>query len=1301
MQTLRIVESALEGRFIEREIPDGLTAGELRKAMGRPSAEITQGGRTLADSDVIGEGLVIAKVAPGELGLLAMILVSLLVSAVVGTASYFIAEALAPDVPAMEAVQPSPSLRGSANTARKGKRLPILLGRHRVYPDVAALPYSTFHGEDGETQKLHQLFCFGYAGQVAIDETTYKIGETLLSNFAGSLAEEGLGAAYAGRVVEARYHILLTNDGAPEEVVRTTVSGASGITVVLSAPSGLYSYDGRGRRGPVEVRLSVEWRPEGSEAPWQGSRDIVVERNADVWRHEYHFEPAGSDDGVYEVRVRRESPQSDAAGVADSVYLDSIRCQVSNPSLPAADRDKPVLRPELYKLIGLETTASDHLYGVADEFNAVCTLVARDWDGLGTGPGHWPASPTRNPASAMLHLLTDPMANPEPVADSLIDWPAFEEFHAYCAEMSFNCDAWVTGEFTVRQLCDLVAKSSRARLVVTCDRISVMADKPRPWATQLFTPKNAWDFAMARSFAEKPRNLVVKFVDPSAGYVAVERTLSVDASGRIACDQRQEDGGSLTIETFGVANAGHAAKLGAFALKQLYARSRTYSWKTDIEGVVCLPGDVVLLANDNFLFGGGAARVVRTWSGGDGVTAVLLDEPFTMEEGRSYSLTVRTADGAVSGPHSLVTQPGRRAKLAFAAPLAADIAEGDLAAFGEAGAEAHKVLVTSVTPDQNRSCSFEAVDYAEEIFSDDFEIPAYSSGISKYPDDFGSTDPSDLRMGRAKGAKGDRGERGISISAVSSQFKLGLTDAAEPPGAWADTRPTRPAGLYLWTRDKVVYSDGSESYTAARCVTGNKGDTGRQGLPGRDAGRYRGRAAAAPADAVGGDYFLYSGQTGDGFVYGHIYERAGDAWVETIRSDRVMGCLADALAMAAASGEYVYAAALFDDLLVAKNLVVGEGGVGNGPLVRFLADDGSGKPLVEIRKGGSKLFYLDTETGKLYANFAEVTQYLPFTFNDSVDPTHPATFSFFIPEGATVQWVRLRVRAQNFRAYSKSASTAGGTETSSSGPQNGNDFTIGLKREYEDGETGQAGGHAHTYTEATSTELASSGGTIGSTTIEANGTTDDTTIRASGNTEDQEPGGYTETSVISFSGSTATAEATAGGHSHDIGLTGVGSHLHIVKGGSHNHSFSFSGSHNHSYSFSSSHSHTLSGTSHSHLLDTKDASTSNAANHKHSVRIPDYTLEITGTLDHTHSVNLSHSHSLEMGIIEGALASGLKWALDEGSGFGAAQAMSPGEEVPIAVGGPGWKDLRISSATLGRIQAQIIAKVKIDTYADL
>lgn len=798
---VRVVEDVFNGKCAEFGLEGEYTAGELKDLLQIQDAQVLQNGRILDQDEILDEDmLVVVRIVPGELATVLTI-----VGVAIGIASLAVGIVALSSIktpPDIRKIQTNPSLRGSTNSARKGERLPILLGRHRVYPDVAALPFSTYSGND---QYFHQLFCFGY-NNVSIDMGTLKIGESLVSNYTDYEVCQGLGTIYPSRVIEAGYCLELKNSGTATPIIRSTSSGCYLIQVGIMAPNGIYRYDNEDRT-TESVSYRIEWRvPDGQ---WVTAYEKTVTLNSDKYREMLTIAPSGSSDGRYEVRVTRTDAQSESSTSCDTIYLDCIKSFTKNM---ATDDVKPVASPDDYRLLSVKLKATDQLNGVIDDINAVCTLQARTWDGEGTGSAHWTVGDARNPASAILYLLTDRKVNPSPVDDSLIDWESFEEFFRWCDDNGFTCDTVITGEYTNRQLCEFIASSNLAELRIQSDSISVRIDRAQTGVVQMFTPRNAWDFEMERSFEELPTDLIIKFNDASKGYVEAERIVSSESDGTIVFDV-EGDGEKQEIEAFGVTSAEHAARLGLMRLKELKSRSRTFSWKSDIEGIVCLPGDVVLLENDNFLLGLGEARIKKVYETSTGIKGVLLDTRFRMETGGSYGLTIRTNAGMIASI-PVETRVGRLFRIDFRTelPLGSGIEPGDLCSMGYFTMETHKVLITDITPDVHRQCSFTGIDYSEEIYSEDLVIPGWVSGISEYPDDGVNpgvriSSPSRPSTSPANKAPGYLGTRGVLPLSGNSDGDFLLYSGYETGYEYGH--------LYKWSSGAWVETMGSAELSAA------------------------------------------------------------------------------------------------------------------------------------------------------------------------------------------------------------------------------------------------------------------------------------------------------------------------------------------------------------------------------------------------------------------------------------------------------------------------------------------------------
>jgi hypothetical protein len=136
-----------------------------------------------------------------------------------------------------------------------------VLGRNRVFPKYAAVPYTELVSSDD--QYLRCLFLIG-KGKYALSD--YKIGDTPLANFQGVELEQ----YFTG---DSTHYALFPNDTAEQALsvellqnvwnTRTTAVGTQQIAVEFTFPEGLFQIGSTGRRRAASVAFEVEYSPAG------------------------------------------------------------------------------------------------------------------------------------------------------------------------------------------------------------------------------------------------------------------------------------------------------------------------------------------------------------------------------------------------------------------------------------------------------------------------------------------------------------------------------------------------------------------------------------------------------------------------------------------------------------------------------------------------------------------------------------------------------------------------------------------------------------------------------------------------------------------------------------------------------------------------------------------------------------------------------------------------------------------------------------------------------------------------------
>lgn len=280
----------------------------------------------------------------------------------------------------------------------------------------------------------------------------------------------------------------------------------------------------------------------------------------------------------------------------------------------------------------------------------------------------------------------------------------------------------------------------------------------------------------------------------------------------------------------------------------------------------------------------------------------------------------------------------------------------------------------------------------------------------------------------------------------------------------------------------------------------------------------------------------------------------------------------------------------------------------------------------------------------LGGHYAETRNVIPFSFDDSIDPTHPLDCFFQMPEGVLkVYSAKLFVRADKFRAYETSSTSGGGSTTSASGgstTSSSESFLLGGADPSSSG--GDGAGHTH----------------------------DGHTAGSSAHTTDSQ--------ALHNHGVSSAVDDSYGSHSHDTGIFNDRSVAHNHGGatgdaGTHSHNVN---THTHSQTHSTyQHSHTI---GHSHLVPS----------HSHT------------NPAHQHTVDTTHTHGITYGIYESVASTGTLSAkvADDGTNFGAAVASGANITTDIKDNlslTAGDRQLRIETAGAGA-QARVKVLLMLD-----
>ncbi|MBL8967009.1 MAG: hypothetical protein JNG85_08370, partial [Spirochaetaceae bacterium] len=564
------------------------------------------------------------------------------------------------------------------------------------------------------------------------------IGESLLaSNSAGTrngpIAVDGLFSGvelqvYQDGTATSLYPNVILEDqpsvkcAGGVETWRTTAPKTTQISVDITLPRGLYSYNDSGAKQNHSVTVEVRRRAVGSGTAWDSCPIIGVFSLTRALAKTLRYSVAQNvTEGQYEVGVRRitadDPPDFKGSSLVQWTALRSIR---ADAPVAAAVRGR-------YVLLALKIKASDQLQGVVDQLNLVAEAEVAAYSGSGSGSAAWTLGFSRNPAAAFLRQLRGP-SNPRPVPDSAIDWPRLESWFTTCQAKGWTCDAVLSSGERLRDTLQKIAQAGRASLTIRDGLYSVVVDDAKTAVVQHFTPRNVRNFAWTKAFKDLPHGLKMNFVSEGDGWASNERIVYMDGYTEANATKFQQ------IDLWGITSSDLAWTHGRYKLAVAKLRPEAFVFETDAEGIVCEPGDLILVSHDAILVGLAAGRVKSVvLDGSNRCTAVTVDEFVTMETGKTYGARFRRSDGlSVYAAASLAV--GEGATLSFPTPIPAGStpAPGDLFTFGEAGIETMRCIVAGIEALEDLGCRITAVDEAPGVHTaDSGTIPEFSSKISR------------------------------------------------------------------------------------------------------------------------------------------------------------------------------------------------------------------------------------------------------------------------------------------------------------------------------------------------------------------------------------------------------------------------------------------------------------------------------------------------------------------------------------------------------------------------------------------
>ena len=594
----------------------------------------------------------------GAIGVTSTIGISLITAGVALVGTTLVNVLLPPPKPAAPSFgkgvpSPSPtySLTAQGNQARLTQPIPVVYGRHRVYPDLAATPWAEY---DGNEQYLHQLHCIGQGQydleQVRIEDTPIASFEEIETELVAPGAAVTLFETDVVTAPEiAGQELIGVNDREAGEdgwvgpfTANPAGTDATGIGIDVVMPRGLYYANDDGSFSNRTVEWEVEARAVDDNGEATGgwiavaSESVTAAENTPQ-RKSYRY---ALDAGRYEVRVRRTNHKSGDARAGHVIHWRGLKAYLDDP--PAFGD---------VTLLAVRMRATDNLsQRSARMINCIVTRKLPVWD---PEAGWSEPRATRSLASAFADAARSRYG--AGLDDARIDLEALHALDAVWQSRGDRFDAVFDQSLTVWEALTRIARCGRALPFLQGGILRIARDAPRTLPVALFGPRN-----IAKG------SFRVQYVMPgedTADAVTVtyfsERTWTPDEVVASLPDSATEAADKpATVDLFGCTGAEQAMREGLYMAAANRYRRRIVTFRTELEGLIPTYGDLIAITHD-----------LPRWGQGGEVTAVdgrtfILSEPLEWESGGEtaeggaadeppspvHYLALRRRDGSLSGP---------------------------------------------------------------------------------------------------------------------------------------------------------------------------------------------------------------------------------------------------------------------------------------------------------------------------------------------------------------------------------------------------------------------------------------------------------------------------------------------------------------------------------------------------------------------------------------------------------------------------------------------------------------------------
>ena len=602
---------------------------------------------------------------------------ALAAGAIMIAGSYVINSVFAAQMPGLEGLNnpgseasasPTYSLTGGSNRTRPYEPLPVIMGKHRFFPDNGAKPFTEYKNND---QYLYQVFNLGLSDITVSD---WRIGTTAITNYSDYIwypcTSDGRVINFPGNVDSAPGQELTHEAG---WIVRTTSDDTYQIGIDIEAL--LYYANSNGGLDARTVSFEIQYAPKGSGA-WVSAGVKTITGASQTQTRQTYYIPVTK--GAYDVRIYRSTGDTTDAREQIKTNWSTIRSYQEDPTLYRGQQR-----------IGIVIRASEQLNGTIHQMSALVSAKANYYNGT-----TWVRGETSNPAHWFMDFALGRFNGDGQLlygVNLTIDHLDVETLNAwakFCDAEKLTFNGVIDSSMTSAEVLTAISRCGFGSPSWASGKLGVVWDGRNQAPVAAFGMSNIvkGSFEVSYITEQLAEEIIVTYRDPDDEWS--QNTVRVIVKGTTGVPARTSQ-----IDLFGCANKAMAGKFANYMAAQQYYRKRRVTWETDAEGFVCQRGDVVLLSHDLTQWGysgrpvtiaGKSIKLDRTVPRSGAVEYLMVKSPDgTMRTydvvagtGESDTLTTTTDISVQSGYLPLdhvwffapVATPGKKVKIVEITP---------------------------------------------------------------------------------------------------------------------------------------------------------------------------------------------------------------------------------------------------------------------------------------------------------------------------------------------------------------------------------------------------------------------------------------------------------------------------------------------------------------------------------------------------------------------------------------------------------------------------------------------------------